>query len=262
MKLIRELTETVEVLVEGSGAEKQYYVHGVCLQAGIKNKNNRIYPPPVLEREVSRYVEEQVKAKCAWGELGHPDSPKLNEDRISHRFVHLERDGDNWIGKAVVCDTRNGRDVIGMIKSGGRLGISSRGLGSLRTDEKTGIHTVCDDYRLVVGGDIVLNPSAPAAWLDSVVEGADWWQDEKGEWRTGVREVREQVRSMSSSQLRDKRQLGRLFEQFVEALARPEPKNLARELARQANVSERRVRELWESSDHDLELVKKRLGLK
>lgn len=268
MKLIRELTEAADIIEEGTGAEKQYYVHGVCMQAGIKNRNGRIYPPPVLDREANRYIEEQVKNGSAWGELGHPDTPKLNEDRISHRFTELHKEGNDWIGRAVVCDTRSGRDVIGLIKSGGRIGISTRGLGSLKT-EADGTHVVQDDYRLVVGGDIVLNPSAPKAWLDSVYEGAEWWQDERGEWRTGVREVREAVKNCGKI---DERKNQQLWEQFIAILAGGAvkidertivaPRNMVVTLAKQANVSVARVRELWEQCDHDVARVKKRLGIK
>lgn len=262
MKFIRELTEEVSVVEEtAKDGSRDTYITGVYLQAGIKNKNNRIYPPAVLEREVNRYVEESVKRNCAWGELGHPDNPKLNEDRISHRIVEMSRQGNDWIGKAIVCDTRNGIDVKAMIKSGGRLGISSRGLGSLQTDMTTGTHTVQDDYRLVVGGDIVLNPSAPSAWLNSVVEGAEWWQDERGEWRQGVRHVQEAVKAMGRTELKDPRTVQKLFENFIRRMGQPDPKQTQlRTLAKQAGVSEARVRELWERS-YDLASIKRKLGL-
>lgn len=267
MKLIRELVEQVEVIEEARGEVKETYITGIYLQAGLKNKNNRIYPPPVLEREVNRYVEECVKRNCAWGELGHPDTPKLNEDRISHRITEMTRSGNDWHGKAIVCDTRNGQDVKAMIKSGGRLGISSRGMGSLVTDAATGVHTVANDYRLMVGGDIVLNPSAPAAWLNTVMEGAEWWQDERGEWRQGVREVREAVRSMGRTELKDSKTTQRLFEKFIKRLAEPEGDKNILMLAEKAGVSPARVREIWESTIRDyppgeaLRRVKQRLGL-
>lgn len=261
MKLIRELTEDLQTIEEAVGDKKNLYISGVFLQAGVTNRNGRVYPPPVLEREVARYVKEKVDAKCAYGELGHPAGPQLNPDRISHIITELRRDGNNWIGKARIIDEGMGKIVRGVIDAGGRWGISSRGLGTLRRDDKLNAQVVNDDYRLMVGGDIVTDPSAPDAWMTGIMEGVEWFLDEAaGEWRSRVVEqAREAVRTASSVQLRENK--AEMFERFIRALGNPDPRqSMVKRLAEQANVSEKRVRELWERHG-DTAAVKRKLGL-
>jgi len=171
------------------GGKKHLTISGIFVQAGVVNRNGRMYPPPVLEREVLRYVKEKVDARCAYGELGHPNGPALNPDRISHVITEMKKDPGNpgnWLGKARVIDEGMGKIVKGVIEAGGRWGISSRGLGTLRQDP-AGHQVVNDDYRLMVGGDIVTDPSAPDAWLNGIMESQEWFLDENsGEWRSRV----------------------------------------------------------------------------
>jgi len=183
MKLLREEAVEINFLEESASDGKHLYISGVFLQGGIKNRNGRIYPPPLLDREAGRYVKEQVERKAAYGELGHPSNPGLNADRISHRIVELSKDGNNWNGKAVVIPEGHGLVVKGIIETGGSVGVSSRGLGSLKEDKKLGANIVQDDFRLMVGADIVMNPSAPDAWMTAIHENCDWVFDAaKGEW--------------------------------------------------------------------------------
>lgn len=250
MKLIRELTEEVKCLEEADASGKKHlYISGVFLQAGVTNRNGRVYPPPVLEREVARYVKEKIHAdhgSCAYGELGHPAGPQVNPDRISHVITELKQQGNNWLGKARVIDEGMGKIVRGVLEAGGRWGISSRGLGTLRKDDKLGANIVNDDYRLMVGGDIVTDPSAPDAWLSGIMEGAEWFLDEaSGEWRQRVVErARQDARKASG--LTPERKAA-MFEGFISAMAAAgSGQRRVDRLAAQAGVSPGRVRELWE----------------
>tara|TARA_Y100000004_G_scaffold119775_1_gene134598 strand:- start:3967 stop:4626 length:660 start_codon:yes stop_codon:yes gene_type:complete len=174
MRLIKEFNESINYLVEDSKDPKKpnVFIEGVFLQSDLKNKNGRIYPKEIMQREVNRYVEESVNTKRAYGELGHPDGPTVNLDRVSHMIVSLKEDGNNWIGKAKVMDTPMGRIVKELISEGAQLGVSSRGLGSLK--EKGGINEVQDDFMLATAADIVADPSAPDAFVQGIMEGKEW----------------------------------------------------------------------------------------
>ncbi len=174
MRLIKEFNESINYLVEESKDPKKpnVFIEGVFLQSDLKNKNGRIYPKEIMQREVNRYVEESVNTKRAYGELGHPDGPTVNLDRVSHMIVSLKEDGNNWIGKAKVMDTPMGRIVKELISEGAQLGVSSRGLGSLK--EKGGINEVQDDFMLATAADIVADPSAPDAFVQGIMEGKEW----------------------------------------------------------------------------------------
>jgi|TARA_Y100000361_G_scaffold11635_1_gene9272 hypothetical protein len=174
MRLIKEFNESINYLVEDSKDPKKpnVFIEGVFLQSDLKNKNGRIYPREIMQREVNRYVEESVNTKRAYGELGHPDGPTVNLDRVSHMIVSLKEDGNNWIGKAKVMDTPMGRIVKELISEGAQLGVSSRGLGSLK--EKGGINEVQDDFMLATAADIVADPSAPDAFVQGIMEGKEW----------------------------------------------------------------------------------------
>ena len=174
MRLIKEFNEIINYLVEDSKDPKKpnVFIEGVFLQSDLKNKNGRIYPREIMQREVNRYVEESVNTKRAYGELGHPDGPTVNLDRVSHMIVSLKEDGNNWIGKAKVMDTPMGRIVKELISEGAQLGVSSRGLGSLK--EKGGINEVQDDFMLATAADIVADPSAPDAFVQGIMEGKEW----------------------------------------------------------------------------------------
>ena len=176
MKLIREEIEQVEFIVENKNGKKSLYIEGVFLQGNIKNRNGRMYPQEMLEREIKRYNEEYVTKKRAFGELGHPDGPTINLDRVSHMIVDLRSEGSNFIGKAKILDTPNGKIVKALIDEGAQLGVSSRGMGSIRT-EGVDIQIVQDDFYLATAADIVADPSAPDAFVNGIMEGKEWVWD-------------------------------------------------------------------------------------
>lgn len=173
MKLIKEEIEQVRYLTEESvDGKRNYIIEGVFLQAERKNRNGRIYPRDILAREVARYNQNYIQQKRAFGELGHPDSPTINLDRVSHMITSLTPDGANFVGKAKILDTPYGKIVKSLIDEGAQLGVSSRGLGSLRT--QNGAHMVQDDFHLATAADIVADPSAPDAFVRGIMEGKEW----------------------------------------------------------------------------------------
>ena len=175
MKLITETIENVEVITEGKGDDKKLYIEGVFLQSEIKNRNGRMYPFSVLEKEVERYNEEYVKTSRALGELGHPDGPTVNLDRVSHRITSLRAEGNNFIGKAQILSTPNGNIAKALLEEGVKLGVSSRGMGSIDKREDCGV--VMDDFMLATAADIVADPSAPDAFVNGIMEGKEWAWD-------------------------------------------------------------------------------------
>ena len=176
MKLIREEIETVDFIVEERNGKKNLYIEGVFLQGNIKNRNGRMYPMETLRREVSRYNENHVQAGRALGELGHPDGPTVNLDRVSHKIVSLKESGSNFIGKAKILSTPMGKIAQSLIGEGVRLGVSSRGIGSLKMTRE-GTNVVGDDFMLATAADIVADPSAPDAFVEGIMEGKDWVWD-------------------------------------------------------------------------------------
>lgn len=183
MRLITELNEDVKVLTEEANGKKNLFIEGIFLQAGIKNKNGRLYPPEIMEAEVNRYIKEAVEAHRAYGELGHPQTPQIGLDRVSHLIVSLKRNGNDWIGRAKITEgTPCGSIAKGLIDAGANLGVSSRALGSLTN--KNGIMEVQNDFRLSTAGDIVANPSAPSAFVNGIYENAEWI------WNNGLLEER------------------------------------------------------------------------
>lgn len=183
MKLICELHEDVHVnIVEAADAsgKKQVFIEGIFLQANIKNRNGRMYPSHVMEQEVNRYINEKVASGRAYGELGHPAGPQINLERVSHIIKELRKDGDNYIGKALVTEgTPYGAIVKGLLESGANLGVSSRGLGSLK--QRNGIMEVQSDFRLATAADVVADPSAPDAMVRGLMEDVEW-VCENGVW--------------------------------------------------------------------------------
>jgi len=175
MKLITEQIEDVQVITEGTGVDKKLYIEGVFLQSELKNRNGRVYPFQVLEREVNRYNEEYVKTKRALGELGHPDGPTVNLDRVSHRITELRSEGNNFMGKAQVLDTPMCKIAKSLLGEGVQLGVSSRGMGSIDRREDTAY--VMDDFMLATAADIVADPSAPDAFVNGIMEGKEWVWD-------------------------------------------------------------------------------------
>ena len=176
MKLIREEIESVDFIVESKNGKKSLYIEGVFLQGNIKNRNGRMYPMETLRREVSRYNEANVNAGRALGELGHPDGPTVNLDRVSHKIVSLKESGDNFIGKAKILGTPMGKIAANLVEEGVKLGVSSRGIGSLKMTRE-GCNIVGDDFMLATAADIVADPSAPDAFVEGIMEGKEWvWE--------------------------------------------------------------------------------------
>ena len=183
MKLITEEVSQVKFIIEGKGNAKKMYIEGVFLQGDIKNRNGRMYPVATLSKEVNRYNEAFVNKGRALGELGHPDGPTVNLDRVSHKIVSLEQKGNNFMGKAQLLDTPMGKIAKSLIGEGVTLGVSSRGVGSLREDQ--GCKVVGEDFMLATAADIVADPSAPDAFVSGIMEGKEWV------WEGGI--LREQL---------------------------------------------------------------------
>ena len=175
MKLITEQIEDVQILTEEKNGKKLLYIEGVFLQSELKNRNGRMYPFSVLEREVGRYNEEYIKSKRALGELGHPDGPTINLDRVSHRITSLRAEGNNFVGKAQILDTPMGNIAKSLLGEGVQLGVSSRGMGSIQKSEDCNV--VADDFMLTTAADIVADPSAPDAFVNGIMEGKEWVWD-------------------------------------------------------------------------------------
>jgi len=174
MKLIREVYETVNLVTESKlGKGKQHFIEGVFLQSELKNRNGRVYPESVMDREVARYQKEYIDKNRAYGELGHPDTPSINLERVSHIVTSLNKDGRNYIGKAKLLDTPMGKIAIGLLEGGANLGVSSRALGSLKMN-KEGVQVVQDDFMLSTAADIVADPSAPDAFVRGIMESKEW----------------------------------------------------------------------------------------
>ena len=176
MKLITEEIESVDFIVENKGGRKQLYIEGVFLQADMKNRNGRVYPMATLRREVGRYNENHVQKGRALGELGHPEGPTVNLDRVSHKIVSLRESGSNFVGKAKILNTPMGKIASSLISEGVKLGVSSRGVGSLKMTRE-GVNVVGDDFMLSTAADIVSDPSAPDAFVEGIMEGKDWVWD-------------------------------------------------------------------------------------
>ncbi len=176
MKLISEHIEDVEYITEEKdNGEKTYKIKGVFMQSEVKNRNGRVYPFPVLQKEVNRYNKDYVNENRAFGELGHPDGPTVNLERASHMITSLKPEGKNFVGQATILKTPMGRIVENLMDAGGKLGVSSRGMGSL--EQKNGANYVKDDFYLATAADIVADPSAPNAFVQGIMEGKEWVWD-------------------------------------------------------------------------------------
>jgi hypothetical protein len=221
MKLIVETVEDVNYVTEAKeDGSKNLYIEGIFLQSSIKNRNGRMYPEEVMDREVARYVKEAVDSKTAMGELGHPNGPQINLDRVSHRIVSLKKEGTDYVGKALITNTPMGNIARGLMESGARLGVSSRGMGSLKMN-KEGVNEVQDDFRLATAADIVADPSAPNAWVDGIMEGVEWVFDERLGYKAiqVAEEAKRQIENaVSSRQLQEKKL--RIFENYLTNLSK------------------------------------------
>ena len=176
MKLIREEIETVDFIVEEKNGKKNMFIEGIFLQGDLQNRNGRMYPMATLRKEVSRYNENHIQKGRALGELGHPEGPTVNLDRVSHKIVSLKESGSNFIGKAKILNTPMGNIAKSLIDEGVKLGVSSRGIGSLKPTRE-GVQVVSDDFMLSTAADIVADPSAPDAFVEGIMEGKEWvWE--------------------------------------------------------------------------------------
>ena len=203
MKLITEELSQVKFITEGKGAKKKMYIEGVFLQGDIKNRNGRMYPVTTLSKEVGRYNENFIKKGRALGELGHPEGPTVNLDRVSHKITSLRQEGNNFIGKAQLLETPMGKIAKSLIAEGVTLGVSSRGIGSLKEDNK-GCKVVGEDFMLATAADIVADPSAPDAFVSGIMEGKEWV------WEGGI--LREQQATMTKKRINTLVDQGRLEE--------------------------------------------------
>ena len=211
MKLISEHVEDIEYITEADDdGKKNYRIKGVFMEADIKNRNNRMYPMNVLEKEVSRYNKEYVQQKRAFGELGHPDGPTVNLERVSHMITKLYPDGKQFVGEAKVMDTPYGKIVKNLIDEGAKLGVSSRGMGSL--EPQRDMHVVKDDFYLATAADIVADPSAPNAFVEGIMEGKEWVWDNGIVKEVDIAKYRAELRK-ESKRLEEKKI--KIFNEFM-----------------------------------------------
>ena len=212
MKLICEELDDVEFICEATKTGKNYFIEGVFMQANVKNRNGRLYPKAILQKEVQRYDQNYIKQSRAFGELGHPEGPTVNLERVSHLIQELKEDGDNYVGRAKIMDTPYGKIVKNLIDEGARLGVSSRGMGSLRPMGRN-CSQVQDDFYLATAADIVADPSAPQAFVNGVMEGKEWI------WDNGILDERHIARIEKSMKLKSTTESQtKAFENFMSKL--------------------------------------------
>ncbi len=216
MKLIKEEVNEISFLTEMNEktGKKEMFIEGIFMQAEQKNKNGRVYPFGVLNKEVDRYNNEYVAKNRAFGELGHPDSPTINLDRVSHMITKLYPDGNNFIGKAKILDTPNGNIVKNLLDGGASLGVSTRGVGSLKP--ANGYQLVQDDFKLATAADVVADPSAPNAFVQGIMENAEWILTEHGWQQVHVDRAKKMIREASKNEIETVTL--RLFEHFISKL--------------------------------------------
>ena len=217
MKLISEFNDYAVspiIVEENEQGKKEYFIEGIFMQSEIKNRNGRVYPKDVMEKEVKRYVKEFVEKGRAFGELGHPDGPTINLDKVSHLITKLEEDGNNYVGRAKILSTPNGQIVRNLIDDGAKLGVSSRGLGSL--EQKNGAQYVKSDFQLATAGDIVADPSAPEAFVEGIMEGVEWIYENGILKAHDVEEIRDSIKSAKYNKLQEVKL--KAWKRFVENL--------------------------------------------
>jgi hypothetical protein len=203
MRLIREVLDTTNLIVESKlGKGKEYFIEGIFLQSELKNRNGRMYPESVMDTEVNRYIKESVEKNRAYGELGHPDTPSINLDRVSHMIVSLRKEGTNYIGKAKILETPMGQIARGLLDGGANLGVSSRALGSLQTNNE-GVQIVQDDFMLSTAADIVADPSAPDAFVRGIMESKEWVFVDGKFVEQHIEEAQRSIRKASSRNLEE-----------------------------------------------------------
>ncbi|CAB4170876.1 prohead core scaffolding protein and protease [uncultured Caudovirales phage] len=203
MRLIREVLETTNLIVESKlGKGKEYFIEGIFLQSELKNRNGRMYPESIMDNEVGRYIKESVDKNRAYGELGHPDTPSINLDRVSHMIVSLRKEGTNYIGKAKILETPMGMIARGLLDGGANLGVSSRALGSLQANNE-GVQIVQDDFMLSTAADIVADPSAPDAFVRGIMESKEWVFVDGKFVEQHIEEAQRSIRKASSRNLQE-----------------------------------------------------------
>ena len=214
MKLISEEIQNAEMLVEETNGKKNYKIKGIFLQSDIKNRNGRIYENDILQKEVKRYNQEFINKKRAFGELGHPDGPTVNLERVSHMITKLQPEGKNFIGEAKIMDTPYGKIVKGLIDEGAQLGVSSRGMGSLV--QKNGANYVGKDFYLATAADIVADPSAPDAFVEGIMENKEWVWDNGVIKAQDIEEYKEHIQEAKRLKLAEAKV--NVFKSFLEKL--------------------------------------------
>tara|TARA_E500000178_G_C17018769_1_gene754325 strand:+ start:1605 stop:2252 length:648 start_codon:yes stop_codon:yes gene_type:complete len=215
MKLICEVNEEVNYLEEEKDGKKGLYIEGIFMQGDIKNRNGRVYPKEVLEKEVNRYNKEYINKNRAYGELGHPQGPTINLERVSHLITQLQPDGSNFVGKAkIMTQTPYGQIVNSLIKEGAQLGVSSRGMGSLK--QKNGANEVQGDFYLATAADIVADPSAPNAFVNGVMESKEWVWDNGIIRESDIADMQKNIKTASKSELENVKL--KVFENFLSKL--------------------------------------------
>ncbi len=215
MKLMCEVNESVNFLVEEKEGKKHFFIEGIFMQADLPNRNGRMYRSDILEREVNRYNTEYVNENRAFGELGHPTGPNINLERVSHMTQKLVREGSNFVGKAKIMDTPYGTIVKNLMSEGAKLGVSSRGMGSLVANSK-GINEVQDDFHLATAADIVADPSAPDAFVRGIMEGVEWVWDNGILKAQKLEEMKKEIQKTSSRNLEE--QKIKVFAEFLRSL--------------------------------------------
>ena len=214
MKLITEEISKVKFITEEKNGKKSLYIEGIFLQADIKNRNGRCYPMETLAREVTRYTDNYISKGRALGELGHPDGPTVNLDRVSHMITSLREDGNNFVGKAKILDTPMGKIASSLISEGVKLGVSSRGIGSLV--EKNGVRYVSNDFMLATAADIVADPSAPDAFVNGIMEGVEWIYDvSRNSWL--LENAKKKINHLVDTKQLEERKI-ELFNEFLNSL--------------------------------------------
>ena len=214
MRLIAEEIVQVEFLSEEKNGKKSHFIEGVFLQSEIKNKNGRVYPQGVLAREVAKYDEHHIQKGRALGELGHPEGPSINLDRVSHKIESLKEDGNNFVGRAKILETPMGNIAKNLLDEGVRLGVSSRGMGSLK--EKDGVNFVADDFMLATAADIVADPSAPDAFVDGIMEGKEWVWDNGILKESAVAQIKKEIDQATLINLQERKVSA--FSKFLKSL--------------------------------------------
>ena len=216
MKLIREEIEAVEVITESRGGKKTLYIKGPFLQTETVNRNQRMYRLPIMQKEVKRYTESYISKGRALGELGHPEGPTVNLDRVSHKIVSLEQKGNNFIGKAQILSTPMGKIAESLLKEGVTLGVSSRGIGSI-SQNREGFMEVGEDFMLATAADIVADPSAPDAFVQGIMEGKEWIWDGGVLREKFAAKTRATINTLVDQKRLDEHKLG-LFNDFIKSL--------------------------------------------